>query len=231
MAEQKSSPNYGALKRQQYQSLTDIAYNVLLEAIINQDFQPGAPISIDSMARQLNMSNTPVREALMRAHGEHLVTQKTNHGFVVAAILTPDELHQLFDVRHVLEVHALSQANISAESVKAVSSLAERMRASSDGMVYDDFREFMALDHQFHRGLIELANNSFLTAAWEDLHVHLHLSRLFIGVGLFDRSYALQEHQAILVALQQGDQPAAVELLGQHIRLVGQRMQTFLAKR
>src|SRR5690554_477913 len=76
------SSNYGTLKRQQYLSLTDIAYNVLVEAIINQELKPGAPISIDNLAAQLNMSNTPIREALMRAHGERLVTQKTNRGFL-----------------------------------------------------------------------------------------------------------------------------------------------------
>ena len=100
MAGQTGNSNYNTLKRQQYLSLTDIAYNTLLEAIINQDFQPGAPISIGSLARQLNMSNTPVREALMRAHGERLVRQKTNHGFVVADLLTPLELRQLFGIRH-----------------------------------------------------------------------------------------------------------------------------------
>src|SRR5690349_1585399 len=110
MSDNSTGPNYGMLKRQQYLSLTDIAYNTLIEAIINQDFQPGASISIDSLARQLNMSNTPVREALMRAHGERLVNQKTNHGFVVANILTPEEMHQLFEVRHVLEIYALTEA-------------------------------------------------------------------------------------------------------------------------
>ena len=88
MAETNKNANYGVLKRQQqYLSLTEIAYNTLLEAIINQDFPPGAPVSIDNLAQQLKMSNTPVREALMRAHGEGLVTQKINHGFVVADIL------------------------------------------------------------------------------------------------------------------------------------------------
>jgi DNA-binding GntR family transcriptional regulator len=125
MPDSSGNSNYTALKRQPYLSLTDIAYNTLLEAIINQDFQPGASISIDSLARQLNMSNTPVREALMRANGERLVSQKTNHGFVVANILTPTELHHLFDVRHILETHALTEANITPDTVKTVTALVE----------------------------------------------------------------------------------------------------------
>lgn len=230
MAERKGNSNYTVPGRQQYLSLTDIAYNVLLESIINQNFQPGAPVSIDNLAKQLNMSNTPVREALMRAHGERLVTQKTNHGFVVSNILTPPELHQLFDVRHVLEIHALESATLTTESVTEIATLVEQMHATGDGMVYDDFRDFMALDRQFHEALVGLANNTFLLGAWQDLHVHLHLSRLYTGVGLFDRNHSTGEHQAILVALQQSDKKRAVQLLGKHIKDVEKRMQSFLEK-
>src|SRR5215213_4192348 len=105
MGESRQKSNYSALSRPQHQSLADIAYNALVKAIVNQDFEPGAPLSIDGLADQLKMSNTPVREALMRANGERLVRQKTNHGFVVAALLTLPELRQLFEVRHLLEVH------------------------------------------------------------------------------------------------------------------------------
>jgi DNA-binding GntR family transcriptional regulator len=148
----------------------------------------------------------------------------------VTDILKPDELHQMFDVRYVLEVHALTSAEMSSEAVGVIASLVERMLASGDGTVYDDYREFMALDHQFHRALVELANNSFLVDAWEDLHVHLHLSRLYTGVGLFDRGDSIKEHDAILSALRQENKKLAVSLLGQHIERVEKRMQLFLEK-
>jgi DNA-binding GntR family transcriptional regulator len=230
MSDNSAGPNYGMLKRQQYLSLTDIAYNTLIEAIINQDFQPGASISIDSLARQLNMSNTPVREALMRAHGERLVNQKTNHGFVVADILTPEEMHQLFEVRHVLEIYALTEANITPAAVEGIAALVGQMKTSSDGTIYGDFRDYMALDQQFHYALVKLAGNSFLLDSWDDLHVHLQLSRLYTGIGLFDREHSTSEHQAILLALQQDDQKKAVKLLSQHIKQVDKRMRSFLEK-
>jgi DNA-binding GntR family transcriptional regulator len=230
MAEPNKNANYSVLKRQQYLSLTDIAYNTLLEAIINQDFPPGAPVSIDNLAAQLNMSNTPVREALMRAHGERLVTQKTNRGFLVSDILKPNELKQLFEVRHVLEVYALSVANVTSEAIDTVSNLVEQMASSGDGTVYVDFQEYMVLDHQFHRTLIELSQNEFLVDAWEDLHVHLHLSRLYTGVGLFDRDHSRDEHRAIAEALQQSNVNMAASLLSNHIKRVEKRMQSFLSK-
>jgi DNA-binding GntR family transcriptional regulator len=228
VAEQRSKPQYSALTRPQHQSLADIAYNALVKAIVNQDFEPGAQLSIDGLAKQLSMSNTPVREALMRANGERLVRQKTNHGFVVSALLTSKEFHQLFDLRHLLETHALSTARLPNDAIAEISSLIEQMSATSDGAVYDDYKDYLLLDHDFHRSLVGLADNNFILKAWEDLHVHLHLSRLYTGVGLVDRWDSVEEHRAILEALQRNDKDAAVALLSHHIKRVENRLGTFL---
>jgi DNA-binding GntR family transcriptional regulator len=176
------------------------------------------------------MSNTPVREALMRAKGERLVEQKTNHGFVVASILTPDELHEMFDVRHILETHAVRSGVIGDETVLELADVVGRMSSASDGAVYTDFQDFLALDHRFHRILVGLSKNSFLLKAWEDLHVHLHLSRLYTGVGLIDRDDSLREHQEILVAAQRIDREQLAALLSQHIRRVEARLGAFLTR-
>jgi DNA-binding GntR family transcriptional regulator len=228
MANPSRQSNYSKLKRPEHYSLVDIVYNVLLEAIVNQEFKPGAQISIDSLAKQLQMSNTPVREALMRAKGERLVEQKTNHGFVVAGILTPVALREMFEVRHLLEVHAANAAVITDEAVQELTRLVQQMSSATDGAVYVDFKEFLALDHQFHRILVGLANNSFLLKAWEDLHVHLHLSRLYTGVGLIDRDDALKEHRGILAAIRKLDKNQVAMLLSQHIKRVEARLGTFL---
>ena len=225
----RGKSDYSTVRRPAYLSLADIAYNALLEAIINQEFAPGSPVSIDSLARQLDMSNTPVREALMRANGEGLVTQKTNHGFVVADILTSQQLHQLFDVRHTLELHALSGVVVSRRDIASMQSLLEEMSQSKDGAVYSDFKDYLQHENQFHRSLVSLSGNQFLLKAWEDLHVHLHLSRLYTGVGLFDREDSVAEHQAIVDALQQNDNLQVLSLISQHIKRVGKRMEAFLA--
>lgn len=228
MADRRSKSIYSALKRPQHLSLVDIAYNVLLEAIVNQEFEPKAQISIDSLAKQLNMSNTPVREALMRAKGERLVEQKTNHGFVVSGLLTAEELHQLFEVRHLLEINAVNSGEITDDVVEEIGEIVEQMRGASDGAVYMDYKDYLSLDHQFHRVLVGLAQNDFLLKAWEDLHVHLHLSRLYTGVGLLDRDDSLVEHQIILDALQSDERSQAMNLLSQHIKRVEQRVATLI---
>lgn len=227
MSEKTPKLNYSAIKRAEHLSLVDIAYNALVEAIINQDFQPGEQLSIDSLARQLKMSNTPVREALMRADGERLVRQKSNHGFVVADLLTHTEMDQLFDTRRLLEVHAVESAVLSSDAADGLKALVGKMLSSKDGADYNDYKDYLQLDHQFHHRLVSLAENIFLLKAWEDLHVHLHLSRLYKGIGLFDRSESAQEHQVILDALEVRNQAQLAFLLGQHILKVKLRIGTF----
>lgn len=227
MADRRTKPNYKAINRPVHLSLADIAYNGLVEAIINQEFQPGEPLSIDSLARQLNMSNTPVREALMRANGERLVKQKANHGFVVAELLAPEELRQLFEVRHLLEIRALELAPLPNGSIDDLRGLVHQMLDAPDGAVYNNYKHYLQLDHQFHHHLVSLSGNNFLIKAWEDLHVHLHLSRLYRGVGLFDRADSASEHQEILDTLERGDQAQVIILLSKHIQGVCKRIEEF----
>jgi DNA-binding GntR family transcriptional regulator len=231
MAEAENKSKYVALTRPEYQSLADIAYNALVNAIINQDFEPGAQLSIDGLAKQLTMSNTPVREALMRANGERLVRQKTNHGFIVADLLTSVELHQMFELRHILETHALALSDPTNDAILELRGLVERMTKTSDGAVYNDYKDYLLLDHQFHHTLIEMGGNSYILKVWEDLHVHLHLSRLYTGIGLFDIRDSLDEHWAIVKTLERHDKDEAVQLLSSHIKQVGHRLETFLAQR
>jgi DNA-binding GntR family transcriptional regulator len=219
------------LKRPKHLSLVDIAYQALVEAIVDQVFAPGMQVNIDMLARELNMSNTPVREALMRVMGEGLVEQKTNKGFIVTNFLKQAELRNMFAVRHLLETHALRTGKIIANDIEELDHLATQMNVANDGLVYQDFKDFLQADHEFHHKIVALSNNEFLIRSWENLNVHLHLSRLYTGFGLFDRSDSSQEHINIVQALKKNDQEQAVILLTNHIKDVGMRLVAFLDSR
>jgi DNA-binding GntR family transcriptional regulator len=217
-----------ALKRPKHLSLVDIAYQALVEAIVNQVFAPGTQINIDMLARELNMSNTPVREALMRVMGERFVEQKTNKGFIVTNFLKQEELQNMFAVRSLLETHALSSGEITTSDIDELDNLAKQMKVANDGLVYQDFKDFLQADHEFHLKIVALSKNEFLIQSWENLNVHLHLSRLYTGIGLFDRSDSSVEHVRIVEALRNTNQAQAVALLNKHIQDVQTRLVAFL---
>jgi DNA-binding GntR family transcriptional regulator len=211
-----------------HQSLADIAYQVMVEAIVNQQFEPGSQIKIDTLARKLDMSNTPVREALMRATGERLVRQQSNRGFIVTSILTPKELQELFEVRYLIEMHSLKTGEITDQAIHQLERLVARMDAVGDGLVYQDFKDYLYADHLFHQVIVGLPGNNLLIKSWEALYVHLHLSRLYTGVGLFDRGDSTHEHSSLVNALRRRDRDEALRHLRLHIRGVKDRLLTFL---
>jgi DNA-binding GntR family transcriptional regulator len=153
-----------------HQSLADIAYFVLVEAIINQQYQPGAQIKIDTLVKQLKMSNTPIREALMRVTGERLVRQQSNRGFIVTDILTPTELKELFEVRFLIEIHSLQTGEITNDAIDQLGRLVEHMDTTQNGLIYKEFKDYLQDDHFFHKTIVSLANNSLLIKSWEGLY-------------------------------------------------------------
>lgn len=219
------------LKRVPVPSLVDQAYEAIVEAIVDRAFEPGTRLSIDGLAVQLDMSATPVREALARIASERLVTQDAMRGFAVAPLLTESEYHQLFEARQVLELHALQTGTIDAAVIAQLREILERMRLMHHGAAYRDFREFNQADREFHRNLVSLSHNQFLTRAWLDLHFHLHVGRLYTGSGVIDFSHALREHSAIVEALQHADRAAAIAAVSSHVGQAEARLRKLLPTR
>jgi DNA-binding GntR family transcriptional regulator len=211
-------------------SLVDHAYQAIVQAIVDRQLAPGSRLSIDGLAAALEVSITPVREALARAAAERLVVQDANRGFTVAALLGEHEYHQLFDVRRLLELHALAVAELDAGGIERLASLGQQMNEAGHGPEYRDFRAFNQMDRLFHRQLVALSGNSFLIEAWSGLHFHLHVGRLFTGAGVIDFREAITEHAEVVEALRQGDREGLVRAVSRHIAGAERRLRELIPR-
>lgn len=211
-------------------SLVDLAYEAIVEAIIDRKFQPGSQLSIDWLASELQMSNTPVREALARIAALRLVIQNNNRGFTVSSLLTEDEYHHLFEVRHLLEIHALSSCDLKNNErvIGELEKLVAQMPYVEEGPLYRDFRDFNRLDNQFHHLLISMSDNTFLRKSWDDLHFHLHVGRLYAGAGIIDFNEGVREHQEVLNMLRTGDRGSLIAVASRHIKQAEIRLQPLI---
>lgn len=185
--------------RPQRQSLADLAYDTIAEAIYEHRLAPGERLAMEDLCRELGMSATPVREALSRAAALELVRQDTNHGFTVAPQLTPAEMGQLFAVRRSLELEALAEIAAPPDPGR-LGELARSMAACEHGPKFTDITQFSRLDHAFHREFVAAAGNRFLLRSWEGLHFHLRVHRVYAGEGVTDFTEAAAEHAAITAA-------------------------------
>jgi len=216
------------LRRPQRQSLADLAYETIAEAIYEHRLAPGERLSIDELCRQLDMSGTPVREALSRAAALELVRQDSQRGFTVAPALTPSEMGQLFAVRRSLELEALAEIAAPPEPER-LAELARSMAANEPGPHFSDITQFSRLDHSFHREFVAASGNRFLLRSWEGLHFHLRAHRVYAGEGVVDFTEAVAEHAAIAAAATMRDRHALRAAVEKHIDSAAQRITSLSA--
>lgn len=209
------------------QVLADHVYDAILVALMDGRLQAGTPVSIDGMARELDVSPTPVREALARLESTGMVRRMALRGYRVAPLFTASELADLMDARLVIEpanafmACSHADADLTAQLGQAIDDL----KAAPRGPSFAEFRSYWEADERFHRLIAEHANNQFLLSAYNALGGQVQRFRFFGGLGVTDADFAIAEHTEILRAFEAGDADLARRMMIAHIEGVKQRSQ------
>lgn len=196
-------------------TLTDRVYSAILEQLINHRFQPGQKLSEEAIASHLNVSRTPVREALQRLAADGLVEVFPRCG-ANARDITPRDITELYDLRRCLEIHAAKRAlvNIPPDRMERIESL---IRACHRAEGADFIPAELELDREIHRAISDCCGNSRLAAMLEKLG---HLAA-FMRILHYDRAELarenLAEHEGIWAAVAGGDEKRMVLLLEEHL--------------
>jgi DNA-binding GntR family transcriptional regulator len=201
----------------QRQVLSEDVYEAVKALVMDHVIEPGARLSIDGLARELQVSQTPIREALARLEADGLVTKTALRGYSATPLLTRKELEDLFGLRRLIEPWAAAEAarrldDRAAEALQAeIGSLTE----IPEGSAYQTFKAIAGHDSRFHDLILAIAGNEAVRAAFERTHCHLHLFRLFYAAGIGGQ--ALAEHSRIAEAVGSGDSRAAEREMRQHL--------------
>ncbi|MCC7370181.1 MAG: GntR family transcriptional regulator [Chloroflexi bacterium] len=163
----------------------------------------------------LGVSRTTLRAALIRLQEEGLVEIEINRGAHVRAF-TLDEAVQILLVREVLEGLAavLASQKASEAELAALRAVVEEMK---DALAIDDVMKYAALNHRFHRIILNAAGHEIVSRFLGSLQYPL--IRYQFGSILVPgrRDSSLGEHQAILAALEAHDAPEAERLARLHV--------------
>lgn len=205
--------------------LADHVYDRLLADLVDGRLEPGAPIGIDAIARELGVSPTPVREALARIEWTGLVTRIALKGYRVAPPVTADDLRQLSEARRVIEPATASAAagRATPELCDGLRQDLEDLRMAPRGPSFADFRRYWEADERFHRRIAEHCGNRYLLRSYSALGGQVQRYRLFVGHGITDAPATLREHGLILAAIRDGDPERARTAMDRHIAGVGDR--------
>jgi DNA-binding GntR family transcriptional regulator len=147
------------------QSLVDIAYDALREAITSGTLLPGTRLREAALARHFSISTTPVREALRRLDREGLVRLAPNRGAIVAEF-NRREILDLFEIREVLECRAVRRA--AGQRVRDLRT-AEAVLANGQTALRDRV-EWNRFEVAFHRAINDLSGNFELAELTERIH-------------------------------------------------------------
>jgi DNA-binding GntR family transcriptional regulator len=198
-------------------ALADDVYERLKSLIMGHAIAPGARIPIDTVARELGVSPTPVREALARLEADDLVTKAAMRGYCATALLSRRELEELYEMRLLIEPWAARRAAELAtpeHTQQLVDELATCVDAPPGGD-YEAYRALTAHDARFHDMVLRIAGNQMVRAVFERSHAHLHLFRLHYGSGSGTR--ALEEHRVVVRSIASGDPDAAEAAMRHHL--------------
>lgn len=189
----------------------EAAYAKLLEAIRSGTYGPGARLRETEVAARLNLSRTPVREALRRLEADGIVEHRPRLGAVIRQ-LDHSELVELYEMRSVLERTAAEMAakHASAAELVALRDLNEQIAASMPTRA-------AALNQDFHRGIYLATRNRFLMEAARALNNALML----LGPTTLDDAARIatvsDQHDAILDAIEARDATAAGQAAQTHL--------------
>lgn len=202
----------------QRESLSEIVYQAIRQAIITKELHPGSRISESALATQLNVSKTPVREALIRLEHMGLIESE---GRLAGRVPTPspESIKHAYEVREGLESQSarLLADRHHDDDVDRIAALSGECLEYAEAGDADGFRR---LDSDFHRVLAEATGNPQLAKLVRDAYDLTWALRLRdVPTGSASVTCA-QQHQRITDAIRAGDSETAESEMRLHIQTV-----------
>ncbi len=199
-------------------TLADAAYASIVDAVMAGDIGPGHRLIMDQLAGQLEISRTPVREALHRLEREGLIETAGRRGFVVR-VLDDDEIAQIYTAREAIEGYAarlLVERRETSDWLDLFTRSLDEATSIEDGTPAGSF----AANRLVHRRVVELTGNRFLLSSFDSLWglglaVFAFIQRFPVDPEVDD---VRADHEALLTAFATGDPDEAQRAMVAHIR-------------
>lgn len=196
-------------------SLADTTYERLSEAMLRGELPPGTRLVMDDLARQFNVSRTPVRDALRRLETEGSIVPHGRQGYVVKALSELDVDH-LYESRTAVEV--FSARLVAIRGTSAIDALGQRL-LELNRVTPDDMLARYRLNRDMHRAIVEATGNEILLAMFDGVWNRAKAVQIFEHFIQSQQGRTGDEwehHRAIVDAMRQGPEIAA-DVMHHHI--------------
>ena len=211
----QSNPEEGRISRV---VLGDQVKEYIIEAILSGEFKPGERVVESSLARQLGVSQAPVREAIRDLVLLGFLESEPYKGTSVRSF-TPRELWETYTVRAALESLAarLAATRFSDQDAERLQSILDEMIAAGR---QGDGERIVQLDNDFHEAIMQMSGNKVLYQLWKTLQFG-RWTIVTYRITDLDLEYLAVRHTDLLEALKSGDPEKAMHAMQHHIEEMG----------
>lgn len=211
------SPSLRSIPRAK--SLHEQTYLALRASILSGEIPPGEKLVETQLAKKLQVSRTPIREAIRQLQRENLLTAEINGGVKVMVISVIDA-EQLYDCRIALEELAVREAchqatKVQIEKIHKWLNKAEQLLES--GFTQEKSPEMLELDYQFHLAIVESSGNKWLIYLLDQVFDKMKLLRVQTtqyNPRVLEIRY---EHRQVYEAIAERDADTAAQLIRTHL--------------
>ncbi len=210
--------------------LVEAVYARIRADIMSVRIPPATHISVDSLARELGVSQTPIREALSMLEAHGLVIREHFVGYCTGPKLTWAEVEQLYEIRLILEPQAaaLAAVRMGDAELEALAAVAHRMDPEPGEQSRVAYEQYAEDDAEFHDRIAKGSGNALIAESLSRLHAHLHVFRLRHDGDATKDTFG--EHRAILAALRSRDAKAAERAMREHFLGSRRRLSRLLGR-
>ena len=195
--------------------LADEVYDELIDAIMRREIGPEDRLVQERLAAEMNISRTPVREALMRLEKEGVLEVSSRGSFRLYQ-LSDVEVKELYQARAAVEgqaarILAVRQDPDDWEALRGLISREEDLEDHSA-------RGYFEANRNIHRAFVERAGNRFLLEMFDMIWGKAMVFPLFASIENVDLSKSLGAHMELVDVIESGDRTSALEVFTQHIQ-------------
>jgi len=194
-------------------------YRELRARIVSGQLRAGSRLLPEGLAESMSISQTPIKEALVRLEADGLVEAPSRRGAMVRRF-TPADIGELYEARLLIEQHALRVAMREGRVTPAV--VAEMRRTLSDHAreigrrTLEGLGNALALDREFHAKIVALGGNGLIAEWHAKIMLQTHSVAVYTAEG-YPIQPTVREHEAVFAALAQGDRAGALAALERHL--------------
>lgn len=222
-------PSHSLFDQVSHGSLGNKIFDVLRDRILNDEYEHGQKLNELTLANELKISRTPIREALKQLELEGLVESIPNKGVYVKGF-SPRDIDDMFEIRLALEGLAIQLAidrmdEVHLAKIKDVFELMEFYTLKKDQDKIND------LNILYHETIYQATQSQYFEQLLKDIHYYVSVTSRHSIKQPERLETAIVEHKAILDAIVASDKELAKETIQKHIRKTQVLVRNYYAKK